>query len=240
MPAKLLLSIALLLLPGTLFSMHIMEGFLPAGWAGAYWVLCIPFMAAGLKNIKKLSAESNKVKLLLAMAGAFTFVVSALKLPSLTGSSSHATGIAMGTILFGPSTMTVLGFIVLLFQALLLAHGGITTLGANAFSMAVVGPFVAWGIWILGRKSGMNRKVTIFLAAFFSDLLTYVITSIQLGLAHPDPVSGAGGAILQFMAVFAVTQVPLAIVEGLLTVVILNVLYPAAREELGELRGGLL
>jgi cobalt/nickel transport system permease protein len=31
--------------------------------------------------------------------------------------------------------MSVLGGLVLLFQALLLAHGGLTTLGANAFSM---------------------------------------------------------------------------------------------------------
>ena len=37
----------------------------------------------------------------------------------------------------------VMGVIVLLFQAILLAHGGITTLGANTFSMAIVGPVCA-------------------------------------------------------------------------------------------------
>lgn len=229
-----------LLLPVSAFSMHIMEGFLPPVWAAIYWVLCIPFLSMGLKRIKEISAMNNKIKLLLAMAGAFTFVVSALKLPSLTGSSSHPTGIALGTILFGPSTMTVLGFIVLLFQALLLAHGGLTTLGANAVSMAVIGPCVAWGIWILGKKLGMNRKITIFLAAFFSNLFTYVATSFQLALAHPDSASGVLGALFQFMAVFAVTQIPLAVMEGLLTVVILNILMPTAREELGELRGEYL
>ena len=46
------------------------------------------------------------------------------------------------------------GKIVLLFQALLLAHGGITTLGANAFSMAIVGPWVAWGVWRLTSGFG--------------------------------------------------------------------------------------
>lgn len=35
---------------------------------------------------------------------------------------------------------TILGGIVLLFQALLLAHGGLTTLGANTVSMGIVGP----------------------------------------------------------------------------------------------------
>jgi len=237
---KTILLLIFMFLPSALFAMHIMEGFLPPVWAGVYWVLCLPFMAAGLRNIKKISGQNNKVKLLLAMAGAFTFVVSALKLPSLTGSSSHPTGIALGTILFGPSTMTVLGFIVLLFQALLLAHGGLTTLGANAVSMAVIGPFVAWGIWILGKKAGLNRKVTIFLAAFFSDILTYLSTSLQLALAHPDSVSGVMGSFVQFMGVFAVTQLPLALIEGLLTVVILNVLMPTVEEELKEFRGGLL
>lgn len=220
--------------------MHIMEGFLPPVWSAVYWVLCIPFLSIGLKRIKLISSQNNRVKLILAMAGAFTFVVSALKLPSLTGSSSHPTGIALGTILFGPTTMTVLGFIVLLFQALLLAHGGLTTLGANAVSMAVVGPGVAWGIWIVGKRAGLNRRVTIFLAAFFSNLLSYVTTSIQLALAHPDSVSGFTGALVQFLAVFAVTQLPLAVIEGLLTVVILNVLNPTLQEELGEMRGGLL
>jgi len=231
------LILVFLFLPSGLFAMHIMEGFLPPLWAGVYWVLCLPFLASGLRNIKKISAQNNKVKLLLAMAGAFTFVVSALKLPSLTGSSSHPTGIALGTILFGPSVMTVLGFIVLLFQALLLAHGGLTTLGANALSMAVIGPFAAWGIWILGKRTGLNRKVTIFLAAFFSDILTYAAASLQLALAHPDPVSGVAGSVVQFLGVFALTQLPLALIEGLLTVVILNVLMPTVEEELKEFRG---
>ena len=53
-----------------------------------------------------------------------------------------------------------LGSIVLLFQALLLAHGGITTLGANAFSMAIVGPWVAWTVWRL--TSGFGRSVGVF------------------------------------------------------------------------------
>jgi cobalt/nickel transport system permease protein len=48
--------------------------------------------------------------------------------------------------------MSLIGCIVLLFQAVLLAHGGLTTLGANTFSMAVVGPFVAFGVYKLINK----------------------------------------------------------------------------------------
>ena len=43
------------------------------------------------------------------------------------------TGTGLGAILFGPSAVSILGLIVLLFQAILLAHGGLTTIGANTF-----------------------------------------------------------------------------------------------------------
>ena len=65
-------------------------------------------------------------------------------MPSVTGSCSHPTGTGLGAVLFGPAAVSVLAAIVLVFQALLLAHGGITTLGANDFSMGIVGPFAAW------------------------------------------------------------------------------------------------
>ena len=90
------------------------------------------------------------------MCGAFAFVLSALKIPSAFGSCSHPTGVGLGAILFGPTATAVLGLIVLLFQALLLAHGGLTTLGANVFSMAIVGPFVSFGLYALLKKAGQS------------------------------------------------------------------------------------
>lgn len=202
-------------------AMHVMEGFLPVKWAIIWWVIFIPFFVVGLKNITRIVKDQPKKKLLLALCGAFVFVLSALKIPSVTGSCSHPTGVGLAAILFGPSATVVLGTIVLLFQALLLAHGGITTLGANAFSMAIVGPLVSFGIWKL-CKNKINKKVAVFLAASLGDLLTYTITSIQLGLAFPDPSGGFMVSTLKFLGVFFVTQVPIAISEGLLTVIVYN------------------
>ena len=131
--------------------------------------------------------------------------------------------------------MTLLGTIVLLFQALLLAHGGLTTLGANVFSMAVVGPYVAYGLFRLVRGVGGSLAVAVFLAAAFGDLSTYIVTSAQLAMAFPDPAGGIAGSFAKFGAIFAVTQVPLAIIEGLLTVVVVNVLTSYSRSELRSL-----
>ena len=101
-------------------------------------------------------------------------------MPSVTGSCSHPTGTGLGAVLFGPPVMSVIGAIVLLFQALLLAHGGITTLGANIFSMAIVGPWVSYGLWQLFRSLGLSMALGVFVGAALGDLATYVTTSVEL------------------------------------------------------------
>ena len=218
--------------------MHIMEGFLPlehaVGWAAA----SAPFVAWGVASVKKQIANNPEQRMLLGVGTAFAFVLSALKLPSVTGSCSHPTGTGLGALLFGPAAMAPVGLVVLLFQALLLAHGGLTTLGANVFSMAIVGPFVAWAIYKLARALGASLAVGVFLAACLGDLMTYVTTSVQLALAFPDPVGGFMASFAKFAGIFAITQIPLAISEGLLTVLIFNALARFNPTELRNLGFG--
>ncbi|OJF17854.1 MAG: cobalamin biosynthesis protein CbiM [Bacillaceae bacterium G1] len=208
--------------PQEAHAMHIMEGFLPLHWSLFWYALFLPCFILGLRALARAVREHPEAKLYLGVAGAFAFVLSALKMPSVTGSSSHPTGMGLGTILFGPLTMTVLGGLVLLFQALFLAHGGLTTLGANGFSMAVVGPVVAYGVFHFLRKAGGLEKWAVFAAAALGNLATYGMTSLQLALAFPDPVGGVAASFLKFAGIFAVTQVPLAVSEGILTVLVWN------------------
>jgi cobalt/nickel transport system permease protein len=204
--------------------MHIMEGYLPAPHCAAWFAVSAPFVAVGAARLRKVVAERPQARMTLAASGAFTFVLSALRMPSVTGSCSHPTGTGFGAVVFGPPVMAVLGTIVLLFQALLLAQGGLTTLGANVFSMAIVGPWVSYGLWRFGGRIGLPVAGSVFLAAALGDLATYLTTSVQLALAYPDPASGFTGAVLKFGGVFAITQIPLAIAEGLLTVVVMDAL----------------
>lgn len=214
------------------YAMHIMEGYLPAGYCIAWGTICVPFLAAGFFSIKKSLRENRKSITILAMSGAFIFVISSLKIPSVTGSCSHMTGTGLGAILFGPSAVSILGIIVLIFQAILLAHGGLTTLGANTFSMAIAGPFVSFGIYKLCRSLKVNKLVSVFLAAMLGDLFTYCVTSIQLAFAYPSEVGGVGASAIKFLSVFAPTQLPLAIIEGILTAVIIMALETYALPEL--------
>jgi len=212
-----------------------MEGFLPLGWAVFWWVVAIPFWLIGFVQVRKILAEKPEQRLMLGLAGGFIFVLSALKIPSVTGSSSHPTGTGLGTILFGPFVVGILGTIALIFQALLLAHGGVSTLGANAISMAIGGPLIACYLVWLPLKGRTPAWLSVFLTAFAADLTTYLITTTQLALAFPDPVSGFIGSWLTFAGIFAVTQIPLAIAEGILVVLIFNFLQTNATRELKEL-----
>ena len=195
--------------------MHIMEGYLPIEWCIVWFVLSIPFIIVGLWQMKKLIEKDQKVLPLMAVCGAFVFVLSALKIPSVTGSCSHPTGTGLSASFFGPFVTAVLGTIVLIFQALLLAHGGLTTLGANAFSMAIFGPLVAWGVFVALRKAGLGLGLCVGITAALANLVTYTVTSLQLALAFP--VDGSIiAAFTAFGTIFAVTQIPLAIIEGII------------------------
>lgn len=216
-------------------AMHIMEGYLPLKFCIIWGVICIPFLVAGYLSIKGTLSKNRRSITILAMAGAFVFVLSSLKIPSVTGSCSHMTGTGLGAILFGPSAVGILGIIVLIFQAILLAHGGLTSLGANTFSMAIAGPLITYGIYKLCKQVKVNKYVGIFLAASIGDLFTYCVTSFQLALAYPSASGGVATSALKFLAVFAPTQLPLAIIEGILTVVIIMGLETYAKSELTDL-----
>jgi cobalt/nickel transport system permease protein len=228
-------AIALLLLQGQALAMHVAEGYLPLGWCIFWSALYAPFLVWGISTVRRRTKGSAQLKMLLAMAGAFCFALSALKIPSVTGSSSHPTGVGLGVALFGPSSMALLGFIVLVFQAVLLAHGGLTTLGANSFSMAVAGPFAGFAVFALLKKAKAPLWLSIFGGAFVADLFTYIVTSLELALAFNTEATPFASSFAKFLAVFAVTQIPLAVVEGVVTVMAYNAIAALCKEEVGQL-----
>ncbi len=200
--------------------MHIMEGFLPPMWALAWWLLFLPCLwygfgapAAYRSGREQSEGAAGPLRgVYFCSFGAEDPVGDRQLLASdrrRSGGDPLRAGRGGGA-----------GAIVLLFRALLLAHGGLTTLGANGMSMAVIGPMVGYLVWKLACRAGIRRDVGVFLCAMLADLMTYFVTSVQLGVAFPDPATGAGGSIAKFMGIFCLTQIPIAIAEGLLTVMI--------------------
>lgn len=214
------LGLMILLGTQTASAMHIMEGYLPLGWCAFWYAVSLPFLVLSYRHIRALVVDNPKARISFALNTAFVFILSAQKLPSVGGSSSHLTGTSLGTLTTGLMSMPLVGFVVLLFQSLLLAHGGLSTLGANVFSLAIAGPFVAYLLYTSLERVGLKPLIAVFIATVFGSLATYITTSIQLAIVYPDAVGGMYASFLKFMGIFAYTQVPLSLLEGLMTCLI--------------------
>ncbi len=216
--------------------MHIMEGFLPLQWAVLWWIIALPCLIFGIYRLKKTLESDRDALPLLGVTGGFIFILSSLKLPSVTGSSSHPTGTGLSAVCFGPWITSVISAIVLLFQALFLAHGGISTLGANIVSMGVVGPLAGYSVYRALYPTGAGMYLTVFLVSSVTDLFTYFTTSLELALAYPAEVGGTAGSFLVFLGIFAITQIPLAILEGVVLALVFKYIVQLKPEILIRLK----
>jgi cobalt/nickel transport system permease protein len=197
--------------------MHIAEGFLPITHCAFWTAASLPSAWDSIRQLRRPEMRARRLEL--AAAGGILLLLTALKLPSMAGTNSHPTGVTLGTVLFGPRAMPALVLSVLILQALVLAHGGITTLGANLFSLGICGPFTAYLVYRSCRRLGVRPAISSGVAASISSVAVYGAAALQMGIAYPDPKTGIAGAVAKFLVVFAWTQVPIALVEGALTVV---------------------
>ncbi|MEI7958112.1 MAG: energy-coupling factor ABC transporter permease [Verrucomicrobiota bacterium] len=212
-----LLLLAAFALPSTAQAMHISEGILPPQWAALWFAIAIPFVAWGLRDLRVKSAREPFFKPMVGLIGAAVFVISCMPIPVPTaGSCSHPCGTGMAALLIGPTLTVVVSSVALLLQALFLSHGGLTTLGGNIVSMGIVGAFTGWAVFRLSCRLGLPVWVAAFLCGLLSDWATYAATAFELASAlHGD------GSLLHLFATiclsFLPTQLPLGIVEGVIT-----------------------
>ena len=147
-----LLFVLLAWVPAT-YAMHIEDGILEPKWWISWYIVAALFIIPGLIEIKRRVQENLAYKPFLAMVGVAVFVISAMHLPvPVTGSCSHPCGTPLAAIIVGPFATVVLSVIALFFQAVFFAHGGITTIGANTFSMGICGCFAGYFSWKLLRS----------------------------------------------------------------------------------------
>ncbi len=204
-------------LPSPAYAMHISEGILPAPWAGFWFLVALPFLAWGLRDLKRRSSRNLYFKPLVGLVGAGVFILSCLPIPVPTaGTSSHMCGTGLAAILIGPALTVVITSIALLLQALFLAHGGLTTLGADIVSMGVAGAFSGYAVYHLSSWMGAPIYLRTFLAGLVADWCTYAATSFELAAALTG-IESMRGMFFAILLAFVPTQLPLGICEGLIT-----------------------
>ena len=95
---------------------------------------------------------------------------------------------------------------------------------------------LGYAVYRVAKAVNLNIFVNIFLVAFVADLFTYVITAIQLAAAFPATHGGFLVSFETFFAIYAVTQVPLAIVEGLLIALVFKYIVQSRGDILVKLK----
>ncbi len=215
---KFLVFAALLLFAAPAHAMHISEGILPLPWAVAWYVVALPFVALGIRQLNALSRQDLSYKPLAGLMAAVVFIISCMPVPVPTaGTCSHPCGTGMAAILLGPLASTVIASVSLLLQALFLSHGGLSTLGANIVSMGVVGSLAGYLTFKGLRAMGASLAVAAFFAGIQADWATYLVTSVELasGIRGAEPFLPL---LEKIMLAFVPTQLPLGILEGAMTV----------------------
>jgi len=221
----LLMAYGILLTVSDAHAMHISEGILPFNWAALWSLLAVPFVAYGLYRLRKLSAVDLSFKPLVGLMAAVVFIISCMPIPVPTaGSCSHPCGTAISGILVGPAISILVAAVALLIQALFLAHGGLSTWGANIISMGVMGSFAGFLTFKALRSMRINLAVSGFVAGLLADWATYFTTSIELA----SGIKGDSAFMPLFWKIliaFIPTQLPLGILEGAMTAGMIVLLY---------------
>jgi cobalt/nickel transport system permease protein len=230
-------------LPTTSFAMHISEGILPFSWALFWFVASAPFLALGLRTLAKRSELDLSSKPLVGMVAAVVFIISCMPVPVPTaGTCSHPCGTGLAAVLLGPSLGVVVAAVALLIQALFLSHGGLSTWGANLFTMGVMGSFVSYAAFRGLRMAGAGVVLAAFVAGLVADWVTYSGTAMIMaaGIRGTSPFWPLVGKIA---LAFVPTQLPLGIIEGAITAGMVSLLIKKrpdllARTALAASEGG--
>ncbi len=237
-----------LLFANNAYAMHISEGILPFNWCALWFAVAIPFVAYGIFRLKAISKDDISFKPLVGLMAAVVFIISCMPIPVPTaGTCSHPCGTGMSGILLGPTISILITAVALLIQALFLAHGGLSTWGANIVSMGVMGSFAGYLTFKLFRaikippippfiKGGqVGLAVAGFMAGLFADWATYAATSVELasGIRGNSPFMPLFWKIL---IAFIPTQLPLGILEGAMTGGMVVLLYKKRPDLLVKMR----
>lgn len=207
--------------------MHLAEGTLPLAHAAAGWAVAVPALAWSLAGARSRPGEdggSGGAARLLPAATSLLFAATLLPLPvPVLGATSHICLTPVLALLLGVRAVVWPTFFVLGLQAVFFAHGGLTTLGANTVSLGVVGPLVAVGCARALRALRVPAAFAVGVACAVADLAVYVTDAAVLGVALADVVAPTD-TVLAVVLGFAPVQVPLAVLEGGLSVALVRLL----------------
>jgi cobalt/nickel transport system permease protein len=164
--------------------MHIPDGYLSPSTCAGFYAASAPFWYVALRRVK--AALTTRAIPLLAVFAAFSFLIMMFNLPLPGGTTGHAVGMAISTIVLGPAMSILAISIALLVQALFFGDGGITAFGANCFNMAIVGSLTAFCVYRLiawrAEITSVRRVVGAGLAGYAAINIAALCAAIEFGI----------------------------------------------------------
>jgi len=177
--------------------MHIPDGYLSPATCTIAYAVAIPFWRVALGRVKR-ALNSRQVPLL-ALFAALSFVIMMFNLPLPSGTTGHATGVALAAIVLGPWAAMIAVSVALMVQALFFGDGGVIAIGANCLNMAIVGSLVAYGVYrlVAGRLalSSARRVIGAGAAGYAAINVSALLAAIEFGI-QPIFYKDASGAPL--------------------------------------------
>jgi cobalt/nickel transport system permease protein len=202
--------------------MHIPDGFLTLSVIIPTFIITIVFWAISIKKVKLSEQQIPMMGLLTALF----FAAMMMNYPIIGGTTAHLLGGAAIGLILGPFAGCISVSIILVLQAFLFGDGGLTALGANVLNMGVIGVFVPCIIFLVANKALKIKTTTalfatIFISAFFGDLLAAISAGTELGLS--TPLFGYGLSVA--VPAMAINHSIIGVAEGIVTVILIGTLF---------------
>lgn len=224
--------------------MHIPDGYLSPQ---TYVPLYIVFIAIVGKAMRKIKEKLNtKMIPFLGMSAAFSFLIMMFNIPIPGGTTGHAVGSALIALLLGPWIAIISVSVAIILQAFVFGDGGITSIGANCFNMAIAMPFAAFIVFKLINNGSVQLKrmsIAAFFAGYISLCLAAILTAIEVGI-QPIIASSPDGIPLYAPYPLKIAIPAMALehlllfgfVEGIITALVFRYFYHSNKEVIEVLK----
>ena len=161
--------------------MHIPDNYLSPASCAVLAVAAAPVVGLSITKVKAQLKENKELAPMLGIAASLSFLLMMFNVPIPGGTTAHAVGGVLLSILIGPYAASLALSVALLLQALLFGDGGILALGANIFNMAIAMPFVGYAVYHFFRKQN-HETAGVLIGSYVGINVAAFLTAIELGI----------------------------------------------------------
>ena len=217
--------------------MHIPDNYLSPTTCAVLAVAAAPVVGLSITKVKAQLKENKELAPMLGIAASLSFLLMMFNVPIPGGTTAHAVGGVLLSILIGPYAASLALTVALLLQALLFGDGGILALGANIFNMAIAMPFVGYAVYHFFRKQN-HETAGVIVGSYVGINVAAFLTAIELGIQPiiatqgGEPLYNPYGLAVTIPAMMATHLTIAGAVEVFFTYVIYRFVKQVAPQEL--------